>query len=358
MKILFSGIAQKIQLDQEIASGATLTFTIFGEDGTPVNDSTGAPIKNIALGYNGTSKRYEASTTIHADTPEQYLRVFFTGTAAIEPQYTPEDYSLKSPAINTVKPEIVPIGYFLEYGLAEASKLDPYLSEALASFTAQNREGIKAMLSAAEAELEFRTSIYFSPRTLLEKQDYFFDRYTIQLWQFQTRYTPVIELVNFQLQIAGQTISELPLEFFVFDKYQGLIEFLPVPSGQSGQGLYSYMLANLSGYALSLLNYGAVSRIPCLFAATYKTGLWDSSILTSTDKELIRQLITRRALQKLLPVIDPAMREGSKSEGIDGVSASISYTGERYLNIFKAEEEETIKYLQKKFGRSIEMVIV
>lgn len=357
MKNIYKGIPQTIRLDQAFATGKTLKFTVFGEDGTVLPDSTGADISEITLVYNGTSLKYEKEITIHADTPEQYIRIYFTGDSALLPTYTPEDYKLIPAITSGLKTEIVPIGYFLEYGLAVASKFDPYLSDGLSAYTANNTEGVRAVLAAAESELENRLSIYFTPRTLTEKQDNYFDRYYIQLWQFQTRYTPVIELVKFELQIGDTVITELPLSFLIFDKLQGLIEFLPVPNSSTGQGLYQYMLSNLSGYSASLL-YGAVQRIPCFFNLTYKTGLWNNEILNSNDKDFIRQMITRKAVQKLLPIIDPGMRQGSISEGIDGVSASINYNGERYLNIFKAEEEENIKYLQKKFGRSVEMVIV
>lgn len=358
MKLLYAGTAQTIILDHELANGLTLKFTVFGEDGNPVDNSAGNPLKDIALTYNSTSKRYEASVVIGAEVPEQYLRIWFAGSSLIPVRFMPEDYLLKQVPSAIMKSEIVPVGYFIEYGIAETSKVDPYLSQGLEAFIGQNYEGLKSILAAAESELEIKSSIYFSPREFTERQDYYFDRYTIQLWQFQTRYTPVIELLGFDLTLAGQTLAQLPLEFFIFDQLQGLIEFLPIPGSTSGQGLYSYMLANLSGYAHSLFAYGAVSRIPCFFTARYKTGLWNDSIVSKNDKEFIRQLITRRAVQKILPTIDPGMREGSKSEGIDGLNASLNYSGERYLNIFKAEEDENIKYLQKKFGRQVEMVVV
>ncbi|GAB1348364.1 hypothetical protein MASR1M107_05760 [Ignavibacteriales bacterium] len=103
--------------------------------------------------------------------------------------------------------------------------------------------------------------------------------------------------------------------------------------------------------------YGGIERIPCFFHATYRTGIFSAST-DKSEKEMIRQLVSRRALVKLLPVIDPGFRQTGRTEGIDGVSSSRSYAGDRFLNIFQQQEEETCKYLMQKYGKNFELIIL
>ncbi|MCA0388480.1 MAG: hypothetical protein LCH52_08295 [Bacteroidetes bacterium] len=355
MKQIYKSIPQTISINESsLGTSKTIKITIIGEDGKFILDHLSNPIKDIIL--NEYAGIYSKEITFHQNTPEQYIRVYFqSNDTIILPKYHPEDYSLIDLPGLAQTSELVPVGYFLDFVLASGSKLDIALTKGIQAYLSENRAGITSILKAAESELEQKTKLYFSERTLIEKKDYFFDKFTSHLWQFVVQYPPIVELVDFSLKIADHPIIEVPKELFVFNPLEGVIEFLPVPTGAT-TGLYSMLLQNFGAFGMSIM-YGGIERIPCFFHATYKTGIFNA-LTDKSEKEMIRQLVSRRALVKLLPVIDPGFRQTSRTEGIDGVSSSRSYAGDRFLNIFQQQEEETCKYLMQKYGKNFELIIL
>lgn len=355
MKQIYKSIPQTISINESsLGTSKTIKITVLGEDGKIIIDHLSNQIKDVILGEN--AGVYSKEIIFHENTPEQYIRIYFiSNDARIPPKYLPEDYSLIEPPGLDQTPELVPTGYFLDFVLATGSKLDNALTRGIQAYLSDNQAGIKSILKTAEAELEQKTKLYFSERILVEKKDYFFDRFTSHLWQFVVQYPPVNELIDFSLKIADHPIIEVPKDLFVFNPVEGVIEFLPVPTG-STTGLYSLLLQNFGAFGMSIM-YGGIERIPCFFHATYRTGIFSAST-DKSEKEMIRQLVSRRALVKLLPVVDPGFRQTGRTEGIDGVSSSRSYAGDRFLNIFQQQEEETCKFLMQKYGKSFELIIL
>lgn len=358
MKEIKKGVQQEITLDQEgIPAEKEITVTVIGENGNILKDSDGQELKNKILTLSSITNKYSAFLVVNDNEPEQYIRLIFnSANVVILPQYRPEDALLKTNNPASYLQEVVPIQYFIDYVLATDSKLDYSYQQGVENFINNNRQGLKAYLDNAVNELENKATLYFAERTITdEKKDYFFDRFQIHLWQFAVNNPPLNDLVEFKLQYSANPIATIDKSLFVWDRLLGIIEFLPLPSGESA-GLYTLLMSNISGLGLSILT-GNLERIPLFFRVSYKTGLLYSGC-DPTEKESIRQLISRRALINILPIIDPSIRITSKSESIDGVSSSNSYAGDRYIKMLKEAEDEYIHYLRKKYSRNVEMVIV
>lgn len=344
-----------ITLDQSLESGKTITLSIFDEFGEPLKKADNAEIKEIPLAFNSTTNKYEVALTIHADTPDQFIRLYYDSTdAVIEDIYQPEDAVIKSMVLGQ---QIVPVSYFVDWVLASDYKDDPSYKNAVDGYVKNNRQGVEKYLASAIDKLEKKTKLFFAERTITsEKKDYFFDRFNMHLWQFAVHHPPINELVKFELYYANNPIADISPSLFVHDREMGLIEFLPLPGGESS-GLYTLLLSNLSGTALTVLSHSNLDRVPCMFRATYKTGLFYKGA-DQTEKDGLRSLICKKALRDIMPIIDPATRTPSRSEGIDGVSASISYGNDRLMQVLKEEEDEYCNDLRLKYGRDIDMVIV
>ncbi|GAB1348363.1 hypothetical protein MASR1M107_05750 [Ignavibacteriales bacterium] len=231
MKQIYKSIPQTISINESsLGTSKTIKITVLGEDGKIIIDHLSNQIKDVILGEN--AGVYSKEIIFHENTPEQYIRIYFiSNDARIPPKYLPEDYSLIEPPGLDQTPELVPTGYFLDFVLATGSKLDNALTKGIQAYLSDNQAGIKSILKTAEAELEQKTKLYFSERILVEKKDYFFDRFTSHLWQFVVQYPPVNELIDFSLKIADHPIIEVPKDLFVFNPVEGVIEFLPVPTG-------------------------------------------------------------------------------------------------------------------------------
>jgi hypothetical protein len=354
MKFYKKGIAQTIVLDQAgLASNSTIKLSIVGENGTHLKDSTNTDLKDLTLVYNGTTLKFGISITILATTPDQYIRLFFIGDL-VSPIYYPEDAKLEANiGVLTASEEIVPVQYFIDYILAASSKLDPNYQTAITNYIA-DKNGIRSFLKSAQDDLEKDAELYFTERTLTETRDNYYEEFPSHLWQFQVAYPPINELVAFQIMYGENLVADIGVDLFVFDRMMGLIEFLPLPGGSSA-GLYTLLLENISGVAVTILRGGLLRRIPNMFKATYKTGIFTQA--DEFEKEGLRKAISRRAFMDTMHIIDPAGRQGNDSESIDGVSKSRTFRTDKILDNLKKEENDYIKKMQKKYGKTINMVI-
>lgn len=355
---LFIGEDIRIVFGQSstIPDNTNIYLTIVGEKGLPIILSNNQPIKDLQLNYLGGV--YYIDVNISPETVEQYVRLYFkSDNYTINPDYNPSDALLTK--LDSKGQELVPLSYFLDYVMnnQNTSLIDPLYKKAVSNFVKGNPDGIRAYLRSAQYELENDTKLYFTERTISdEKRDYFFDKYTAHLWQFQVNNPPINSLEKFEIKYGNSPVAEISTNLFVWDRVEGLIEFLPVPYGDSA-GIYSLVMQNLTGAGLVLLSGTALERIPALFRVTYKTGLvYDGC--DPLEKESIRMAVCNRALINLLPKIDPAIRLGSYSEGIDGVSASRNYIVRDILREYKEYEKEFVLNLRRKYGRNIDMVIV
>ncbi|HEX2868727.1 MAG TPA: hypothetical protein VHO03_16925 [Ignavibacteriales bacterium] len=357
MKNIKKGVIQTLALSQaDLPQDKTITLTIVGENGNILQDRDGNPIQDKPLRY--LDGKYKLEITISENEPEGYIRLYFDSTdALIDEAYQPEDARLM-PALPASGAELVPTQYFIDFILASEAKMDESFQTAVNTFILNNRKGLQSYLMAAQGELETSTMLYFTERTITdEKRDYYFDRFPPNLWQFQTYYPPINELISFKIKYGNNPIAEIAKNLLVFDRMMGLIEFLPAPGGDSA-GIYSLLLSNLNGLGLVLFGPQTnLERVPGMFQVSYKTGL----IYSGTDpmeKEMIRQAVARRALVKMMPVIDPAARTPSRTEGIDGVTATMSYSMDKLLQGFKEEEEQFKRDIMMKYGKTVEMTIV
>lgn len=358
---IYAGTQTRVILGQGgLPAGIDIRLTIIGENGNVIKDANNLPIENKKLNE-FEEGIYYCDITIHQDTPEQYLRLYFkSNDVNILKQYSPQDVKLfGNDVLSVARPEIVPLSFFLDYIMNYNNNLDPLYRNAIKSYVDNNREVVRNYLLSAEGDLELKTKLYFTERTIVdEKRDYFFDRYNIHLWQFQVAYPPINELVEFKIQFSQQKLATIDKRLLVFDRVEGIIEFLPMPTGDSA-GIYSLVFNNLSvtGTSLTFLSGLNLARIPALFRVTYKTGLIYEGC-DIREKEAIRMAICNRALMKILPKIDPALRTSNYSEGIDGVSASRSYLVRDILRDYQEQENEFVHNLRMKYGRNIDMVIV
>lgn len=359
---IVKGIPIKFILGQgNLPNGLTIKLTIIGENGKPIKDSSNNEIKDVTLTqYNSTEFTgvYYQDITIHADTPDQYIRLYYTCSQYnILNTYQPQDAKLVGSSLKDA--EVVPVQYFIDYILAPEINIDPLYRKAIGDYVKRNREGVRKYLQGAESQLERATRLYFAERTITdEKKDYFFDQFNIHLWQFEVAYPPINELVDFKIVYGQKEIAKIDTKFFVFDRVQGLIEFLPSPTGDSA-GIYSMVLGGVAmgGSPFLFLTSNNLSRIPALFRATYKTGLiYDGCDVK--EKESIRMAICNRALINMLPKIDPALRSGSYSEGADGVSSNRNYMVRDILKGYEEQEKEFIEDLRTKYGRNLDVVVV
>lgn len=352
MKEIRKSIDEVIILGQELPNGKDIRLNIFGEDGKQL-------LNNLQMGYDVTINRYSVTINIPEIVEAQYIRLYFTSIqpdVKIEQKYSPEDYKLTNISITSTTNEIVPIQYFLDYVVSSSSKLEQGYEDTVTKYSEENRDGIRSILISAQDELERACRLYFTERTLSETKDYYFDSFSMNLWQVVVNYAPINSLEKFEI-VYGQTkVADIETKLFVFDRMLGIIEFLPVPGGDSA-GMYALLMNNLSGMALSIFSNSNIERIPNMFRLSYKTGLiYDGC--DKIEKEGIRQAVSRRALIKILPIIDHSLRQRSRSEGIDGVSSSRSYGTNDLIRGLKEEEAVYIHELRMKYGRNVEMVIV
>jgi len=352
MKEIRRNIAETIILDQDLPAAKDIQLNIFSEGGKPV-------LNNIALTYNSTTKKYGTTVTIPGTVEPQYLRFYFSSSnidVRIEQKYNPEDYILKDTAIASAATEIVPVQFFLDYVVSSSSKLEEGFEDTVRNYAENNRDGLRSMIITAQAELERACRLYFTERTISESKDYYFDAFAMNLWQVVVNNSPINSLEKFEIIYGQSPIADLNTQLFVWERMMGIIEFLPVPGGDSA-GMYSLLMNNLSGMALSIFSNSNIERIPNMFRITYKTGLIYEGC-DKIEKEDIRQAVSRRALIKLLPILDPSVRQRSRSEGIDGVSSNRSYGTSDLIKTMKEEELVYIHDLRMKYGRNIDMVIV
>lgn len=355
IKNIKKGVPATIIFEQaNIPVQKDIRLAIVGERGNVIKDSAGLPLENIKL--DEVSNKYQTTATISDQEPDQFIRLYFSSNdIVVQDIYYPQDAKLISGL--QAKAEVVPVQYFIDYVLNGQFHADPIYKKAVTDYAFNNRDAVKRELLSAEGKLELKSKLYFSERTISqEKEDFFFDRFSIHLWQFIVNYPPINNLEKFEIQFGSRPVAEVATSLFIWDRETGIIEFLPAPSGDSA-GLYSLLMQNLSGLTLSIFLNSNLERIPALFRATYKTGL----IYTGGDeaeKEAIRGAICNRALMNLAPKIDPAMRSGSFSEGIDGVSAQRSYNVKEVLRELKEQEDEFVKDLRQKYGRNLDMVVV
>jgi|GEM_PF-2245151 len=359
MKTILSGTEQIIVLEQDaIPDGKTIKLSLIGENGNYIKNDAGSYLSDIVLTYNSSLQKYNTSIYISPEEPEQYIRLFFSSTdTQIDSNYFPEDAKLTFlPSANfAAEIEIVPVQYFIDYVLSKNTKVDKAYSIAITEFV-KDKNGIRTYLKSAQDELEKDSEIYFTERTKTEKRDYNFDRFRMNLWQIQVFYPPINELVSVKLFYGNAEIMGISKELFQFDRDMGLLEFLPVPDGDSA-GLYNMLMTNMSSMGLSVLMGGNLDRIPNFFQITYKSGIYTNTT-DNIEKEGIRAAVARRAYLNIVHHIDPASRIASKSESLDGDSASISRNMQGLLKELRQNEKDYINNLRKKYGKNMNMVVI
>ncbi|MHB8871785.1 MAG: hypothetical protein ACYC5G_05000 [Candidatus Doudnabacteria bacterium] len=357
MKKILIGVSTVIVLDQaNIGTGKHIYVTLISEEGIPLKSSTDTSLSEIALTYDGTAQKYKTSALIISTLEKpQYIRLYFYSTDAdIAEIYYPEDAQL---VVNSLTPEaeIVPVQYFIDFVLAASSKLDLDYVDAINNYTA-DKGGIKSFLKSAQGDLERDLEMYLTPRTLVEKRDNYFERFSMHLWQIQVYYPPIIELVDIKIMYGTAQIANIGKQYFTFDKNTGILEFLPLPGGDTS-AIYTLLLNNISAMGISIMRGGNFERIPNMFEVTYTSGLFHLAA-DPIEKESIRKAVARRAYLDLSPYIDPRQRNASESESIDGVSASKSFRMDKIVDALKADEQKFIQSFQKKYGKGVDMVIV
>lgn len=357
MKKILIGVSTVIVLDQlNLGSGKNIYVTLISEEGIPLKDSSNLSLSELPLTYDGTTLKYKtAALTINVLEKPQYIRLYFYSTNAdIQEIYYPEDAQL---VINSLTPEaeIVPVQYFIDFVLAASSKLDLDYVDAIDNYTA-DKGGIKSFLKSAQGDLERDLEMYLTPRTLVEKRDNYFERFSMHLWQVQVYYPPIIDLVDIKIMYGTAQIANIGKQYFTFDKNTGILEFLPLPGGDTS-AIYTLLLNNISAMGISILRGGNFERIPNMFEITYTSGLFHLAA-DPIEKESIRKAVARRAYLDLINYIDPRKRNASESESIDGVTTTKSFRIDKIVDDLKADEQKFIQSFQKKYGKGVDMVIV
>jgi hypothetical protein len=357
MKFIKKGIPQIIVLDQEgLASNSNVRLSIVGENGAHLKGNSDTDLKDIILTFNINTNKFEIEVVIDAATPVQYIRLYFYGIGVdINANYYPEDAKLEADiGVVSASTEIVPVQYYIDYILAVKSKLDPNYEEAINGYL-EDKNGLRSFLKSAQDDLEKDCEIYFTERTLTEERDNNYEEFPSHQWQFQVVYPPINELVSFEIRYGENTVAEVNKSMFVVSKMMGMIEFVPVASGQNA-GLYALLLQNISGLGLAILRGGLLNRVPNMFRVTYKTGIWAQA--DEFEKEGLRKAISRRTFMDSSFIIDPAARAGNASESLDGGSKNITYRTDKILDQLNKDEKEFIKKLQKKYAKQLNSVIV
>jgi hypothetical protein len=357
MKKILIGVSKSIVLDQTaIASGKHVYVTLIGEDGIPLKDSQDHTLSEVPLTCDSTSHLYgTAALTISTDTVPQYIRLFFYSTDAdIDDNYYPEDAQLLSNSL-TPTAEIVPVQYFIDFILATKSKLDLDYEDAVNNYIA-DKSGLKSFLMAAQGDLERDCELYFTPRTLVEKRDNYFERFSMHLWQMQLWYPPIIELIDIKIMYGTAQIANIGKEYFTYDNNMGILEFLPLPGGDTS-AIYTLLINNISAMGISIMRGGNFERIPNMFVVTYSSGLFRPDA-DPIEKESIRVAVAKKAYLSLLNFIDPRKRNASESESIDGVQTAKTFKTDKIVEDLKKDEDQFIKSLQRKYGKGLDAVVV
>lgn len=151
-------------------------------------------------------------------------------------------------------------------------------------------------------------------------------------------------------------IANISKQYFTFDKNTGVLEFLPLPGGDT-TAIYSLLLNNIASLGIAIMRGGNFERVPNMFQVTYRTGLFYPDA-DAAEKESIRKAVARRAYLDLINYIDPRKRNASESESIDGTSASKSYRIDKIVDDLKTDEQKFIVSLQKKYGKGLDAVVV
>lgn len=356
IEITVNGVAKKISKaclydEYLLVPKSVCSLAIYTESG---HLEQNAPYPIV---YNESTAKLECEYALADTMQAQYLRfILSSGLFTLYPEYREQDYKLILSGCSHIEAELVPVSYFADFYLSTDTKNDIAYKEAVEGYIKNNRDAVKNTLQSATAKLETKTKLYFLERTVKESKDYNFDRYTVHLWQFQTQYAPITRLEQFEIKFANNKVASVHPSLFVVEKLMGMIEFVPLPNGDSA-GLYSLLMNDVSGMAVSVLSSQVLDRIPSMFNVTYRTGVIHAGS-DHNEKEMIRQAVCKRALMDLLPIIDPSVRQPSKTEAIDGVSSSRSYGNDNLFKLFKEQEDEFCLQLMKKYARNIDMVVV
>ena len=358
MKRFYVDKSNRIYYDEsDLKDSLNIYLNIIDENGNYLTDDKGGELKDLSLSFDSTAKKYYCDITFNEKSKSQFIRLYFhSKDTEIPAKYQPQDAELITVTENYGQ-DIVPVQYFTDWVLAYDYKGDRLFKENVGGFIDENRSAIKRYLRSAIDDLEKKTELYFYERTVTsEMRDYFFDRFNIHLWQFIVNHPPINDLLKFEIQYASTPIAEISTKLFVWERETGIIEFLPAPAGDSA-GLYTLLMDNLSGLTLTIFTHSNLERIPAMFRATYKTGLFYEGI-DETEKEGLRQVISIRTLRKILNTLDPTSKTPSRTEGIDGVSTTYSYNNDRLGQQLKEQEDEYCYYLRRRYGKDIDMVVV
>ncbi len=356
MKRIKIGIPQTITLNQaNLPANKQIYLSVYGENGGLLLNHTNQELEDISLIHNATTGLYETNITINQNTPNQYIRLLFSSNEInIEDVYAPEDAYIYSNKIS--KQQIVPSQYFIDYVLNLGNNTDPLYKETITTYINSNRSGLRSYLESAQSNLEMQSNLYFQETILTEKKDNNYEQFNFHFWQFAVNYPPINSIERVKLKFGDMELADISPSLFKYDRITGLVEFLPVPTGNTAH-LYNLLLSNLSMFGVGVINGGVYGRIPNMFEYTYKTGIiYEGS--DDNEKENIRIAICRRAFIDLLNYIDNSGKINSISESIDGVSKSISYSTSDLIRRLKEDENNFINMLQKRYGKGVDMVVV
>ena len=354
MKKIVVGTPQTIKLDQtSIPEGREIKLTIYDEFGEEVLDSELNECSDLVLVYSPSDGFYKKQITIHEETPTGFLRFyFFSSNQEIESIYNPEVYQVvKDIVAPTV--EIVPYQFFTQYYLTIKDIVKDEFREAIEIYL-EDPTGIQKELLAAQGEMETETELYFAPRRTQEPRDIYEENFSINQWQLEVYHPPIIELHKVKLKYGQTEIVDIDVGLFTYDKRMGIINFLPLPQGDSG-GLYNILVTNLGAMGMSVIMGGYLNRVPNFFEIDYTSGIYTRD-QDEALKEAIRKAISRRTFMNVIKNLDPAFRQANKSFGLDGASLGKSFRSADQADKMLADEQRFIDGLKKRYGKNVSLV--
>ena len=358
MKKIYIGRANQIFLDAPDTNetGLTVALTIVGEDAQPLTKSDDTACTDLACAFSDDENKYGLTITLKSTTPSQYARLYWKVTDSALAVELPEDFSPEEiqllPVDAAISQIAVPTQYFLDYSLAAMSKLDTRYALSVKTYP---RDGIIRGLLAAQANIQNMMKMDLFLKDHTEFRDYNFDEFFADtFWILQTYHRPITAVKDFSIWHGTKEILTVDPGAIVFEQYQATLEF--VPNAFSGGLMFQQLLSGGDAAMLAVIGRLRANRLPLAFHITYTAGL-DFPTLADDDKESFRQAVARNALIELLPMIDPAMREVSASDSIDGVSGSTSRQVSQLIKQLEANEEKWLRNIQKKYATGFDMVL-
>lgn len=359
MQKLYLGKTNRVFLDTE-KTVDSVKLSLVDAVGAYVKDSGNNDLKEKVCSLEVSSGNFYFDVTFYTSVTAGIAYVYWdaelsTKVVLLEGKFSPEDSSITS-VISTDVALTTPtevMDHFLR-GISEDEIESSYVGHTY-------REVLRHEIQAATEQMEQKTLVYFTIKTITAERHDYTDMTSIyeKYWQNKLYHIPIIEITQARLMLNKTEIVDIPDVWIQPGNLkEGIIKIMPFIEG--GHGL-SFRFITKAGFGIAIALGSGGYYIPDFFEYTYDSGLdWDN--LPLSEKTSIQNAIGRRVAINMLPILDTHRGISSQSRAIDNASTMDSYTssamyGEHSAAILQLQkqEKEWIDLFKRKYMTRLQM---